>query len=131
MPLQLNFRVEDRGGVMVLITRGRGDEELVRPATSAEVELWNALSKRFAAPARESYIRVNEQDLVTVLMERDHLRRQVTDLETKILELETDKNPQQVDAHDSRNEPHEAADDGSSPGGEREPGGTAQNSPGT
>lgn len=109
MPLQLNFRVEDRGGVMVLITKGRGDEELVRPASSAEVELWNALSRRFAAPARESYIRVNEQDLVSVLMERDHLRRQVATLEKKLKSPEAD------------GQEHEATCTGSSPGVEPEP----------
>lgn len=122
MPLRLNFRIEDRGGVMVLITRGRSDEEVVRPASSAEVELWNALSQRFATPARESYIRVNEQDLVSVLMERDHLRRQVANQQQKILELEAERTtppPETVDGQER--EPHEAADAGGSPGGEPGP----------
>lgn len=120
MPLQMNFRIEDRGGVMVLITRGRGDEEVVRPASSAEVELWNALTRRFAAPARESYIRVNEQDLVAVLMERDHLRRQVAALEKKVQELEAEKNPPPAEEEPDgqRCTPHEAADAGCSPRGE-------------
>lgn len=119
MPLQLNFRVEDRGGVMVLVTKGRDDEDVVRPASAAEVELWNALTRRFAAPARESYIRVNEQDLVTVLMERDHLRRQVTNLTKKVAELEAEIHPPQPEETDGQGrEPHEAADDGGSPRGE-------------
>ena len=111
---------------MVLITKGRGDEEIVRPASSAEVELWNAFTRRFAAPARESYIRVNEQDLVSVLMERDHLRRQVSDQEKKLLELQAERNPppggvdgQEQEGHER--EPHEAADDRGSPGGEPGP----------
>lgn len=123
MPLQLSFRIEDRAGAMVLITRRRGSsEEIVRPASSAEVELWNAFTHRFAAPARESYIRVNEQDLVNVLMERDQLRRQVTALETKVKELEAEKNPQPAETNEGHEcEPREAADDRDSPGGESGP----------
>ncbi len=117
MPLQLNFRIEDRGGVMVLI-QGRPNEESVRPASSAEVELWNALSRRFAAPARESYIRVNEQDLVTVLMERDHLRRQVTNLEKRVEELTAEKNPQPAVTDGHERSQNETTDDGGSPRGE-------------
>lgn len=119
MPLQLNFRIEDRGGVMVLITQGPGHDDVVRPASSAEVELWNALTRRFASPARESYIRVNEQDLVTVLMERDHLRRQVTDQQRRIRELEADRPTQPP--HGEQREPHEAADERGAPGGEPAP----------
>ena len=118
MPLQLNFRVEDRGGVMVLIANGRDGADMVRPASSAEVELWNALTRRFAAPARESYIRVSEQDLVNVLMERDHLRKQVTDLTRKVQELEEDHSPKPAEVDGQEREPHEAADAGCSPGGE-------------
>lgn len=114
MPFSLNFRVEDRGGVMVLITRGARDgEETVRPASSAEVELWNALSRRFAAPARESYIRVNEQDLVTTLMERDHLRRENHNLQKRVKDLE------QKLSHGHEDGPHEAADERGAEG--REP----------
>lgn len=118
MPLQLNFRIEDRGGVMVVIANGRDGIDVVRPASSAEVELWNALTRRFAAPARESYIRVNEQDLVNVLMERDHLRKQVTELTKKIQELGQEHPPVPTDIDGQRREPHEAADAGGSPGGE-------------
>lgn len=121
MPLQLSFRIEDRGGVMILITKGRGDEEIVRPASSAEVELWNAFTHRFAYPARESYIRVNEQDLVTALMERDHFRRQVTNLEKRVQELEAERNPKPPEADGQECAPHEAADDGRSPRGESGP----------
>lgn len=99
---------------MVLIAQGTKGEEKVRAASTAEVELWNALTKRFASPSRESYIRVNEQDLVTVLMERDHLRRQVSVLEAKVKELQNDEQGQQ-------REPHEAADERGSPGGESTP----------
>lgn len=114
MPLRLNFRVEDRGGVMVLITQTRpGEEETVRPASSAEVELWNALTRRFAAPSRESYIRVNEQDLVSVLMERDHLRKQVTELQKKNAELSAEVSRTSNDDEPER-PPPEAADDRSS-----------------
>ena len=120
MSLQLNFRIEDRGGVMVLI-QGRPGEETVRPASSAETELWNALTRRFAAPARESYIRVNEQDLVTVLMERDHLRRQVSTLEKKVEELTAEKNPQPAATDGHERTTNEEADAGSSPGGEPAP----------
>jgi hypothetical protein len=123
MPLQLSFRIEDRAGAMVLITRRRGSsEEVVRPASAAEVELWNALTQRFAAPARESYIRVNEQDLVNVLMERDQLRRQVASLEKKVEELEAEKNPKSPGADDGHGSPpREAADDRCAPGGEPGP----------
>lgn len=91
MPLNLNFRVEDRGGVMVVIEPGRTPEapEVVRAATSPEVELWNALARRMAAPTRESYVRINEQDLVGLLLERDQLRRQVTDLQREKNELKS------------------------------------------
>ena len=85
--LNLNFRIEDRGSVWVLVTQQSDGAEIVRPATIAEVELWNAIAKRFSTPARETYIRVSEQDLVTALMERDHLRRQVSDLQKKNAEL--------------------------------------------
>jgi len=92
-----------------------GAEEVVRPASSAEVELWNALTRRFAAPSRESYIRVNEQDLVSVLMERDHLRKQVTELQKKHAELASDAEAAKhapEPSHDGQErEPHEAADD--------------------
>lgn len=121
MPLSLNFRVEDRGGVMVLVQKGRGDEEVARPASSAEVELWNALARKFATPARESYIRVNEQDLVNTLIERDHLRRQLAEQEKKVLELEAKLQPKPVEADGQQRPAHEAPDDGSSPGREQGP----------
>lgn len=74
---------------MVLITQpSPGADDLVRPASAAEVELWNALARRFASPVRESYIRVNEQDLVSALMEKDHLRRQIAELQQKMNELQ-------------------------------------------
>ena len=119
MPLQLNFRVEDRGGVMVLITKGQRDEEIVRPASSAEVELWHALTHRYASPARESYIRVNEQDLVTVIMERDYLRRQVADQLKQLQDLQEDRAKKALDVNGQERDPHEAGDDECSPGGEQ------------
>lgn len=121
MPLRLNFRVEDRGGVMVLISQPTpGADEIVRPASSAEVDLWNALTKRFASPARESYIRVNEQDLVTALMERDHLRRQCLELQKRLDDFRArhPANPPPSGTDGQQREPHEAADERGSPGGE-------------
>lgn len=86
--LQLNFRVEDRSGAMVLVMQPTpGAPEITRPASSAEVELWNALTRRFGSPVRESYIRVSEQDLVSMLMERDHMRRALADIQQKYAEL--------------------------------------------
>lgn len=119
MPLRLNFRIEDRGGVMVLITTS-GEDEAVRAASSAEVELWNALTRRFAAPARESYIRVNEQDLVSVIMERDHLRRQHAEVQRKNIEL-TNENSVLKRLHEQANSPHEAGDDRGASGREPTP----------
>lgn len=121
MSLQLNFRIEDRAGVMVLISKGKDDHDNVRPASSAEVELWNALTRRFAAPVRESYIRVNEQDLVTVLMERDHLRRQNATQSQKIQELEAENKTlreKDADGQGQRSQPPETADAGGSSRGE-------------
>lgn len=115
MPFSLNFRVEDRGGVMVLVSRHKEGEETVRPASTAEVDLWNALSRRFAAPARESYIRVNEQDLVTTIMERDHLRKQNGELQRRVKELEAKLHERSECA------PHEAADERGAEGGEPPP----------
>ena len=76
MPFRLNFHVEDRTGVMVVVFQ----DGAVRPATSAEVELWNIITKRFSS-TRESYIRVSEQDFLELLREREHLRAQVTELQ--------------------------------------------------
>ena len=89
MPLQLNFRVEDRGGVMFVVRSGRnpGDPEQITIASAAEVELWNALASRLATPHRESYIRVSEQDMVQILLERDTLKRQLADLHRSYDEL--------------------------------------------
>lgn len=91
MSLNLNFRIEDRGGVMVVVTSdtSSGGLETVRPATSAEVELWNQANKRQTVPYRESYLRVNEQDLLGILMERDQLRKQLSVLEKDNKELRT------------------------------------------
>jgi len=74
---------------MVVILPGAGPDgsEIIRPASTTEIELWSALTRRFATPVRESYVRVNEQDLVGVLLERDHLRKQVADLQRDKLEL--------------------------------------------
>jgi len=82
MPLQLNFRVEDRGGVMFVVRSGRepGDPETITVASNAEVELWNALASRLASPHRESYIRVSEQDMVEMLLERAALRKQLIEV---------------------------------------------------
>lgn len=80
--LALNFHVENRAGVMVLVHEN-GD---VRPATVAEVDLWNIVTKRFSS-TRESYVRVSEQDLLELLRERDHMRTQVTGLQARGTEL--------------------------------------------
>lgn len=78
----MNFRVEDRSGVMFVVREGKnpGDLDIVTVASAAEVELWNALTSRLAAPHRESYIRVSEQDMVEMLLERDELRRQLVEV---------------------------------------------------
>ncbi len=80
MPFSLHFTIESRGGVMVLIDHRNG---AARPATTIETELWNALTKR-VAPARESYIRVNEQDMMNLLIERDKLKQQVSILQDRL-----------------------------------------------
>jgi len=76
MPFRLNFHVEDRVGVMMIVFQ----DGVVRPASSAEVELWNIVTKKFSN-TRESYIRVSEQDFLEVLREREHMRAQVTELQ--------------------------------------------------
>ena len=78
----LSFHVEDRAGVMVLVQ----EDGTVRPASTAEVDLWNIVTKRFSN-TRESYLRVSEQDLLEVLKERDHMRHQVTALQQRGTEL--------------------------------------------
>lgn len=78
----LSFHVEDRAGVMVLVQ----EDGTVRPASTAEVDLWNIVTKRFSN-TRESYLRVSEQDLLEVLKERDHMRSQVTALQQRGTEL--------------------------------------------
>lgn len=78
----LSFHVENRAGIMVLVQ----EDGTVRPASTAEVELWNIVTKRFSN-TRESYLRVSEQDLLEVLKERDHMRQQVTALQQRGTEL--------------------------------------------
>ena len=80
--LSLNFHVEDRSGIMVVVFA----DGIVRPASIAEVELWNVVTKRFQS-TRESYVRISEQDLLELLRERDHLRDQVTALQRRGTEL--------------------------------------------
>jgi hypothetical protein len=79
MPFQLRFSIEDRNGVMVLIDHNSGN---VRPATSSEVELWNALTSKIS-PTRETFVKVSEQDMVVLLMERDYLKKQFEELTKK------------------------------------------------
>lgn len=73
----------------VVVDQGKnpGEPNSVRLATALEIELWNTVTKRLNMPLRESYIRVNEQDLIGVLVERDQLRKQLSALERENREL--------------------------------------------
>lgn len=80
--LSLNFHVEDRAGVMVVVF----NDGIVRPASATEVELWNLVTSKFQN-SRESYVRINLQDLLALTQERDHFQRQIKDLHTRNTEL--------------------------------------------
>lgn len=83
----LNSLVEDRAGVYVVIDRGTG---AIRPATSFEVELWQ-YANRGNVPTRESYVRVNEGDLLRLMQEVESARAEIHHLREQLIKKGLDE----------------------------------------
>jgi hypothetical protein len=79
----LKYEIVNRHGALMTLEVATGNE---RPATSFEVDLWDMIAKD-VHPHKETYMRVNEADFLSLMNERAELKKRLGELQKRYDEL--------------------------------------------